>query len=551
MASSCYNYQHLGTSHPLQLKPPQQQRPFPFRGFGGRGGGCGGGGGGRGRRVCVCEELAQLTLVAFRSWCSCVVKSDWLSCPPRQVSTMSTLAHTSVLGSSRLWAWKGEPETPNHVILMTILNPAYPITVDVIHTICQPYGNVLRIVIFKKNGIQAMVEFENVETATRAREGLQGADIYSGCCTLRIEYAKPTKLNVYKNDAESWDFTNPNVGMRQQEDKQQNTSTRPPLLQEPRFGGGMNGQLGGPRNASALFNAPVQDRFGMNNGVSNGGLRGAGLGGAGPGAGGPFLGGSGGPGNPLQAMGQGGPHGGLPHQGAVLMVYGLNKDKMNADRIFNLLCLYGNVVRIKFLKTKEGCAMVQMGDALAVERAVANLNNTTFFGNKMQLGYSKQAFLADVQQPYDLPDGTPSFKDYMGNKNNRFINPEMASKNRIQPPSKILHFFNTPPHMTEEILGQVFTDAGVAAPKSIKIFPSKKKQQQQTDSENTTSTPQAERSSSGLLEFNNVSEALEGLVNCNHAPIPNPSKDSEKHSKFPFIMKLCFSSSRHIPVKME
>ena len=54
--------------------------------------------------------------------------------------------------------------------------------------------------------------------------------------------------------------------------------------------------------------------------------------------------------------------------------------------------------------------------------------------------YSKQAFLADVQQPYDLPDGTPSFKDYMGNKNNRFINPEMAAKNRIQPPSKVISF---------------------------------------------------------------------------------------------------------------
>lgn len=45
------------------------------------------------------------------------------------------------------------------------------------------------------------------------------------------------------------------------------------------------------------------------------------------------------------------------------------------------------VAQIKFLKTKEGCAMVQMGDALAVERAVANLNNTTFFGCKMQLGF--------------------------------------------------------------------------------------------------------------------------------------------------------------------
>merc|ERR1712088_768227 len=73
-------------------------------------------------------------------------------------------------------------------------------------------------------------------------------------------------------------------------------------------------------------------------------------------------------------------------------------------------------VRIKFLKTKEGCAMVQMGDALAVERGVSNLNNTTFFGSKMQLGFSKQAFLADVANPYQLPDGTPSFQDFMGSK---------------------------------------------------------------------------------------------------------------------------------------
>ncbi|KAK3861538.1 hypothetical protein Pcinc_032513 [Petrolisthes cinctipes] len=330
----------------------------------------------------------------------------------------------------------------------------------------------------------------------------------------------PTKLNVYKNDAESWDFTNPNVGMKEPQNTGGNGgggSSRPPLLQEPRgFGGGMNGQMGGPRGSGGLFNSPMPD---------------SGLMGGGQGQGGPFMGGAGGPGGAsLSAMGQ--PQPGLPQQGAVLMVYGLNKDKMNADRIFNLLCLYGNIVRIKFLKTKEGCAMVQMGDALAVERAVANLNNTTFFGCKMQLGYSKQAFLADVQQPYDLPDGTPSFKDYMGNKNNRFINPEMASKNRIQPPSKILHFFNTPPGLDEDTLKQVFMEGDVIEPKSIKLFPSK-----------------TERSSSGLLEFSNISEALEALVVGNHAPIPNPISVSTD-SKFPFIMKLCFSSSRHIPNKM-
>ena len=51
-----------------------------------------------------------------------------------------------------------------------------------------------------------------------------------------------------------------------------------------------------------------------------------------------------------------------------------------------------------------------MGDGLAVERVVSNLNNSTFFGSKMQLGFSKQAFLADVQSPYQLPDGSNSFQ---------------------------------------------------------------------------------------------------------------------------------------------
>lgn len=215
--------------------------------------------------------------------------------------------------------------------------------------------------------------------------------------------------------------------------------------------------------------------------------------------------------------------GGVPQQGAVMMVYGLNHEKINSDKLFNLFCLYGNVVRVKFLKSKEGCAMVQMGDGAAVERAIQNLNNSFFFGCKMQLGYSKQAFLNDVQQPFELPDGSPSFKDFMGNRNNRFTNPEAASKNRIQPPSKVLHFFNTPYGITEDELKKVFEDQGTKPPKTVKMFASK--------------NPSSERSSSGLLEWENISEALESLVTTNHTPIPNPN------GKFPYILKLCFSSS--------
>ncbi|XP_027563807.1 heterogeneous nuclear ribonucleoprotein L-like [Neopelma chrysocephalum] len=56
-----------------------------------------------------------------------------------------------------------------------------------------------------------MVEFDSVQSAQRAKASLNGADIYSGCCTLKIEYAKPSRLNVFKNDQDTWDYTNPNL----------------------------------------------------------------------------------------------------------------------------------------------------------------------------------------------------------------------------------------------------------------------------------------------------------------------------------------------------
>ncbi|XP_017072641.1 heterogeneous nuclear ribonucleoprotein L isoform X17 [Drosophila eugracilis] len=373
------------------------------------------------------------------------------------------------------------PETtrPNHILLFTIINPFYPITVDVLHKICHPHGQVLRIVIFKKNGVQAMVEFDNLDAATRARENLNGADIYAGCCTLKIDYAKPEKLNVYKNEPDtSWDYT---------------LSTEPPLL--------------GPGAAFPPFGAPEYHPTTPEN------WKGAAI-------------------HPTGLMkepsgvvaGRNAPVAFTPQgqaQGAVMMVYGLDHDTSNTDKLFNLVCLYGNVARIKFLKTKEGTAMVQMGDAVAVERCVQHLNNIPVgTGGKIQIAFSKQNFLSEVINPFLLPDHSPSFKEYTGSKNNRFLSPAQASKNRIQPPSKILHFFNTPPGLTEDQLIGIFNIKEVPAT-SVRLFPLK-----------------TERSSSGLIEFPNISQAVLAIMKCNHLPIEG------KGTKFPFIMKLCFSSSK-------
>lgn len=169
--------------------------------------------------------------------------------------------------------------------------------------------------------------------------------------------------------------------------------------------------------------------------------------------------------------------------------------------------------------------MVQMGDPVAVERCLNALNNVTFFNHKMQLSYSKQVFLNDVQQPFDLIDNSPSFKDFMGNRNNRFTNPEAASKNRISPPAKVLHFFNAPHGVTEDDIMNIFKQNSTAMPTAIKFFQSKS-ESQQNDSVTKPSAFHllAERSSSGLIQFESVAEAMEALVLCNHVSIPNPSK---------------------------
>jgi heterogeneous nuclear ribonucleoprotein L len=420
-------------------------------------------------------------------------------------------------------------ERGNKVLLFTILNPQYPITVDVMHTICSPNGQVLRIVIFKKTGVQAMVEFEDVESARRAKQALNGADIYSGCCTLKIDYAKPTRLNVIRNDSDQWDYTTNNPGADKGGKGQ-------PLLAEPRYGSAPTpyDDEGGPEppppRRGPMGHGP-HGGYGMDAyGAQSEGYEGYGrmerYGGPPPSRYGPPQDSYGmpperyGPPGPRGEYqeGPGGP-GGMLQQGAVLMIYGLT-EKMNCQRVFNLFCLYGNVVRIKFLKSKEGAAMIQMGDQASCERAMKNLNNSFFFGSKMQLGYSKQAYLQDPPNPHDLPDGTPSFVDYMGNRNNRFTTPENAQKNRIQPPAKVLHFFNAPPGITEEQLNKVFTEAETKPPAKVKVFPSK-----------------SERSSTGLLEWDSKGDALEGLVLANHSQIPNPN------SKNPYVFKLCFSSA--------
>uniref|UniRef100_A0A3P8U1D6 Heteroous nuclear ribonucleoprotein L like n=1 Tax=Amphiprion percula TaxID=161767 RepID=A0A3P8U1D6_AMPPE len=362
-----------------------------------------------------------------------------------------------------------DPTSGNKVLLLSIQNPLYPITTDVLYTVCNPVGNVLRIVIFKRNGIQAM-------DAQKAKLALNGADIYAGCCTLKIEYARPNRLNVVRNDNTSRDYTKPFLLHRERGKGRQRQAI---LGEHPSNGYGPHCPLL-PLPGNSRYrrrSEEVQDLISY----------------------------------PLRAV-----------SSSVAMVRGLHPAKMNCSRIFNLFCLYGNVEKVKFMKSVPGTALVEMGDEYAVDRAVTHLNSIKVFGKKVNVCVSKQQAVIP-SQTFELADGSSSYQDFSLTRNNRFSSAQNG-RNIIQPPAAVLHFYNAPPSLSQQQLHTLCTEHDVPIFTKLKVFDAK---------------PNS-KTLSGLLEFDSKTEAMEALTVLNHHQIRIPNISN------PFTLKLCFSTSSHL-----
>ncbi|KAM8945268.1 heterogeneous nuclear ribonucleoprotein L-like isoform 2-T2 [Pelodytes ibericus] len=382
-----------------------------------------------------------------------------------------------------------DPSGGNKVLLLSIQNPLYPITVDVLYSVCNPVGKVERIVIFKRNGIQAMCTFETVHSAQKAKAALNGADIYAGCCTLKIEYARPTRLNVIRNDNDSWDYSKPYLSRRDRGKGRQRQAILGDHPSSYRYDGyGNHGPL-----------LPLPNRYRMGSRDT------------------PEL-----VSYPLPQSSSSYIHG-APPVGSVAMVSSLHQEKMNCARVFNLFCLYGNIEKVKFMKTIPGTALVEMGDEYAVERAVTHLNNVKIFGKRLNVCVSKQ-YSVVPSQIFELEDGTSSYKDFAMSKNNRFTSAGQASKNIIQPPSCVLHFYNVPLCMEEEMFQKLCEDHEVTTFIKFKVFDAKP----------------SSKTLSGLLEWETKTEAVEALTVLNHYQIRVPNGSN------PYTLKLCFSTSSHL-----
>lgn len=365
---------------------------------------------------------------------------------------------------------------------------------------------------------QALVEFYSVDDAIRVKRNLNGADIYSGCCTLKIEYATTNRVNVIQNSEDSIDYETPNMGMRAPHSLLglPNNSDMPP--RGPMLGGrqydspsrrdtSFNGSFGGGRETVGYYEEQRDNNRRMvplNNIVDH------------------SMNYEDDYGHESEMHYNGGGGGGGPR---VAMIYGLNLESVNCDGLFNLLCIYGNVIKIKFLKSKEGSAMVQMGDGASIERMMHLLHNQPLFGKTLQFQISKQPVIIDVPTPYKLPDASDSFKDYTNCRENRFVTPELAGKNRVFPPSKTINYWNAPPNFGLELIQAEFKKYGAIDPPEFFQLTNR------------------DKSSSGLLQWNTVEDATNAIALCNHIMINSDG------AKFPYQLKLSFSESpiRHGP----
>lgn len=498
------------------------------------------------------------------------------------------------------------PET-SRVLLMTIMNSLYPITTDIIYAISRPCGHVFRIVIIRKRGVQALVEFDSVLSAMRAKASLNGADIYSACCTIKIDYARNSPLIVFRNDTDTWDYTkvlDPVTNQLKQKATEDlsilaridqaipphirigNTVPNGEYSRLPSMSdlqqGNWDHATGRSRTKRATTNqkesvsftfkdynryhgqgadSPNRDRDQRDRYDDRGRGGGGGFDNFPPRPSQPYHRDSRDPrdsrdygrdNNRPREEDRGrtvrkpsardyddlktrysekytGPlgeplvsdvslllprHLPPPATTSILSMEELQPEEMNCERIFNMVCLFGNVKKIQF--EKPGHALVQLNDPMAVDRTIRGLHDKIFFGRQTKLYPLEDSYLPEDIR-FVLPDGSESSADFSPSQLNRF---NSMQKNRQQYANKTLHYFNAPGAIKLDSINRVCRK--YRAPLALRILAFGEKM-------NNTKP-----SGSGLIEWDTTSDALTALAVLNHAEV--------HHVKYNFLLKLCFAT---------
>ncbi|CAN1267661.1 Polypyrimidine tract-binding protein homolog 2 [Linum perenne] len=154
---------------------------------------------------------------------------------PRDYTNPNLPVAPSAIDGSGLFAVgvdgkKLEPES--NVLLASIENMQYAVTLDVLHMVFSSFGPVQKIAMFDKNGgLQALIQYPDVQTAVGAKDALEGHCIYDGgFCKLHISYSRHNDLSIKVNNDRSRDYTIPNTPPLM--------NPQPSILGQQPYGGG-------------------------------------------------------------------------------------------------------------------------------------------------------------------------------------------------------------------------------------------------------------------------------------------------------------------------
>jgi hnRNP-L/PTB/hephaestus splicing factor len=387
----------------------------------------------------------------------------------------------------------------NSILIVTVLNTRVPVTLDHIHSICKPYGDVLKIITFHKNGVfKALVQFGSIESAVNARMMLEGKDIFQGCCHLRIGFSSLQELHVKSPGNNARDFTTP-------------TGATPSFAPgEGGYGGGGNGpyqQAGLIHQSGYNSQQPYQDQnYHAQQGHTGGGGSSS-----------------------------------HPHSpGCVVLVSNLPETRVTCDVLFTLFGVYGDVQRVKVLYQKRDTALIQYVSPQSAYLAALHLNHLQLYGKQISVTPSKHI---EVSMPKTITNGGTQqehdqqlsglTQDYTHSPIHRFKRTSGAASapgangglaihaKSIHPPSQVLHVSSLADAVTEDELRSLFSTLSVPGGSTSGSEHEEKLSQSPPIVQFFTSTPKAvggqqqqqgKPSKQAFLRFESVAAAVENLI---------------------------------------
>ncbi|CEL95821.1 unnamed protein product [Vitrella brassicaformis CCMP3155] len=299
---------------------------------------------------------------------------------------------------------KGNPDDnpPNVILLVTVNAVEYPVTVEVLHAVFQRYGEIRKIVIFRRgSGEQAFVELSDLEQAKAAVAGLNGQNIYSGCNHLKVQFSSLENLTVKGANSRSWDFVEMGPFAA---DHPYRTPTPPERNNVRQFSYNPP-----PHHPGYDWHGPPIS-YGMGMGMP------------------PTI-----------------------SRPAVVLVNNLDEDNTRPDELAALFAVYGNVHRVKIMFKMKSRGLVQMESLHQCQAAISALSGCPLHGKRLICELSKGGEIQPAKE------GTLTVDFYHDQNYNRH---KPDRQLRMFDPSSSLHLSNLSDNSDESELTDLLSKHG-------------------------------------------------------------------------------------------